>query len=202
MLERGRSMLQSAEPDFTQLLMSELEVDELRRAYQLLGVPYSASESSIKRAYRRITKRWHPDRYASGTPAQAEATQMMKLINEAYSQIASAPLRYYNEQTVARPGQTGSEAGRPRDAYVHNPYVNDPYVTDIEMRSRRLGSRLSACFRFLVGGVFGVYVLWVFYVSLRLAGHPVLAAVLIIGAFIGGGFAMLRYAKNVRWGRW
>jgi hypothetical protein len=54
----------------------------------------------------------------------------------------------------------------------------------------------------VAGGVFGVYVLWVFYVSLRLAGHPVLAVALVLGAFLGGGLVMARYGKNVGWGRW
>jgi DnaJ-class molecular chaperone len=177
--------------------MTEFEIDELRRAYQLLDVPYSTSERLIKRAYRRVTKRWHPDRYVSGTPAHAEATQMMKLINEAYSQIAKAPLRYYDEMTAAPKRQTSSEAHRSPD-----PYANNAYVAGIETQSERLGRRIGACFRFVAGGVFGVFVLWPFHISLQLADHPVLAVVLVTGAFLGGGFVMLRYGANVRWGRW
>lgn len=188
--------------------MTEFEIDELRRAYQLLDVPSSASERSIKQAYRRITKRWHPDRYTSGTPTYAEATQMMKIINEAYSQIANAPLRRYDEQTVgAPPTQNGSEAYRSAhpegdNSYGGNPHSDGPYVTDVEMGPGRLGRRFGACFRFLVGGVFGVYALWLFYVFVRLDGHPVIAVVLILGAFLCGGFAMLHYGQNLRWGRW
>jgi hypothetical protein len=177
--------------------MTEFEIDELRRAYRLLDVPYSASERSIKQAYRRVTKRWHPDRYASGTPAHAEATQMMKLTNEAYSQIANAPLRYYGERAAAPGRQAGSETYPSPD-----PYTANLHVTDIETRSKRLGRRIGVCFRFVTGGTFGVYVLWPFHVSLRLASHPVLAVVVVIGAFVGGGFAMVRYGENVRWGRW
>ena len=186
--------------------MTEFEIDELRRAYQILGVPSSASERSIKQAYRRITKRGHPDRYTSGTPTYAAATQMMKRINEAYSQIANAPLRYYDEQTAAAP-PTESADREADKSYVHNPYVgnpysNGPYVNDIEIGQGHLGRRFGACFRFLVGGVFGVYALWLFYVFVRLDGHPVIAVVLILGAFLCGGFAMLHYGQNLRWGRW
>jgi hypothetical protein len=184
------------------MLMTEFAIDELRRAYQLLDVPYSASERSIKQAYRRVAKRWHPDRYASGTLAQTEATQMMKRINEAYSHIASAPLRYYEEQAAAPRSYTGSELHRPPDPCTDTPCVNTPYVMDIQMRSRRVGLRISACFRFVAGGVFGVYALWTFYVPLRLAGHPALAVALVTGGFLGGGFVMVRYGENIRWGRW
>jgi hypothetical protein len=195
------------------MLRTEFEINELRRAYQLLDVPYSASERSIKQAYRRITKRWHPDRYTSGTPAHAEATQMMKLINEAYSQIANAPLHYYDEQSAAAPGrQNDSDARRSpdpdadksyvRNPYAGNPYSNGPYVTDVGVRPGRLARWFGACFRFLAGGVIGMYALWLVYVSLRVDGHPVLAVVLIIGAFLGGGVVMLHCGQNLRWGRW
>src|SRR5690348_13552951 len=65
--------------------IAECQVAELKRAYQTLGVPFSASALSIKQGYRRIAKRWHPDLYPTGTPAYDEATQMMKRINEAFS---------------------------------------------------------------------------------------------------------------------
>jgi curved DNA-binding protein CbpA len=126
--------------------MTEFEIDELRRAYHLLGVSSSASEGSIKRAYRRLTKRWHPDRYASGTPAHAEATQMMKLINQAYSRIANAPLRYYNEQTAAPLWQTGSETHRSPDPYAHNPYRNDLYVRTLKCGRNGLASASAHVF--------------------------------------------------------
>jgi hypothetical protein len=65
-------------------------------AYQLLGVPTSASAQTIKQAYRRMIKRWHPDLYATGTSAYVEATQMSRSINEAYALIQHAPLRYWD----------------------------------------------------------------------------------------------------------
>jgi curved DNA-binding protein CbpA len=61
------------------------DVTELKWAYELLGIPFSASAASIKKSYHRIAKRWHPDLYPSGAPSHIEATRMMKLINEAYS---------------------------------------------------------------------------------------------------------------------
>jgi curved DNA-binding protein CbpA len=68
---------------------------ELKHAYQVLNVPYSASAATIKQAYRQLIKRWHPDLYKNGSDEYAEATQMTKLINEAYAAIESAPLRFH-----------------------------------------------------------------------------------------------------------
>jgi DnaJ domain len=67
--------------------------EELKHAYQVLGVPTDASEPAIKRAHRELLMRWHPDHYTPGTPDHDEATKMASMINEAYEAIADAPLR-------------------------------------------------------------------------------------------------------------
>ena len=51
--------------------------------YRVLGVSPSASEDEIKKAYRTLAKKYHPD-VNNGSP---EAEARMKEVNEAYSQI-------------------------------------------------------------------------------------------------------------------
>lgn len=51
--------------------------------YRVLGVSQSASEDEIKKAYRNLAKKYHPD--VNNGSAEAEAR--MKEVNEAYSQI-------------------------------------------------------------------------------------------------------------------
>ena len=51
--------------------------------YRVLGVSQSASEDEIKKAYRTLAKKYHPD--VNNGSAEAEAR--MKEVNEAYSQI-------------------------------------------------------------------------------------------------------------------
>lgn len=51
--------------------------------YRVLGVPQGASEDEIKKAYRTLAKKYHPD-VNNGSP---EAEARMKEVNEAYSQI-------------------------------------------------------------------------------------------------------------------
>jgi curved DNA-binding protein CbpA len=100
-------------------------IAELKHAYQVLSVPLSAAPASIKQNYRRLVKRWHPDLYDSGTVEHAEATQMTKAINESYSFIENAPLRYFVDafhssyaaarQTVRPVTRPAPEPGSPND---------------------------------------------------------------------------------------
>lgn len=51
--------------------------------YKVLGVSPNASDEEIKAAYRRLAKKYHPDR----NPGNAEAAKMMQRVNEAYDRI-------------------------------------------------------------------------------------------------------------------
>ncbi len=51
--------------------------------YQVLGVSPNASDEEVKQAYRRLAKKYHPDR----NPGDAEAAKKMQAINAAYEQI-------------------------------------------------------------------------------------------------------------------
>ena len=54
--------------------------------YKIIGVSRDASDDEIKKAYRELAKKYHPDNYQD--PALAElAAEKMKQINEAYDTI-------------------------------------------------------------------------------------------------------------------
>jgi len=54
--------------------------------YGVLGVPRDASEEEIKKAYRAMARKYHPDSYVDNPLADLAAEKMKKL-NEAYDQI-------------------------------------------------------------------------------------------------------------------
>ena len=64
---------------------------QLGWAYQLLQIDESASDEEIKKAYRRMAMKYHPDKVASlGESVRQSATEKFKKVGEAYEQIKRA----------------------------------------------------------------------------------------------------------------
>lgn len=57
--------------------------------YQVLGVSPNASDEEVKRAYRELARKYHPDNYQNN-PLADLAEEKMKAINEAYDAINKA----------------------------------------------------------------------------------------------------------------
>lgn len=54
--------------------------------YEVLGVSPSASDDEIKKAYRELSRKYHPDSYANN-PLSDLAEEKFKEVQEAYDQI-------------------------------------------------------------------------------------------------------------------
>ena len=57
---------------------------EKRDYYEVLGLEKGASEQEIKRAFRKMAMKYHPDR----NPGDKEAEEHFKEVNEAYSVLS------------------------------------------------------------------------------------------------------------------
>ena len=58
----------------------------MRDPYQVLGVPSTATDEEVKKAYRDLARKYHPDNYHDN-PLADLAQERMKEINEAYEEI-------------------------------------------------------------------------------------------------------------------
>ena len=56
--------------------------------YKILGVPPTATDDEVKKAYRDLARKYHPDKYA-GTDLADLASEKMKEVNAAYEEIQS-----------------------------------------------------------------------------------------------------------------
>lgn len=61
--------------------------------YKVLGVSRDADERTIKRAYRQLTKEYHPDKSRSKGISKEEAEKKMASINEAYEVLSNPELK-------------------------------------------------------------------------------------------------------------
>lgn len=56
--------------------------------YEVLGVSENADEETIKKAYRELVKKYHPDKYVNN-PLADLASEKLKQINEAYDMLTN-----------------------------------------------------------------------------------------------------------------
>lgn len=64
--------------------------------YEVLGVARGASQDDVKSAYRKLAKKWHPDRHQGAEKAKAEAE--FKKVNEAYEVLGDPAKRKRYDQ--------------------------------------------------------------------------------------------------------
>ena len=68
----------------------------MRDPYSVLGVSQSATDEEIKKAYRELARKYHPDNYQNN-PLADLAEEKMKEINEAYDTITKQRAGGYSQ---------------------------------------------------------------------------------------------------------
>ena len=86
----------------------------MKDPYEVLGVPHGASEEEIKKAYRELARKYHPDNYTNN-PLADLAQEKMKEINEAYDALT----------------KNGAPSGNASSGYGGNAYSGDANYSEI-----------------------------------------------------------------------
>lgn len=77
--------------------------------YEVLGVKQGASQEEIKKAYRTLVKKYHPDNYTDH-PLADLAKEKMQEINNAYDQLSNPQANSrQNSQYTDASGQASSQ---------------------------------------------------------------------------------------------
>ena len=81
--------------------------------YQILNIERTADEKAIKKAYRKLAKKYHPD----SNPGNKEAEQKFKDVNEAYAILGDAEKRKLYDQYGTAAFQEGFDPNFASYAY-------------------------------------------------------------------------------------
>src|SRR5579862_7525107 len=83
--------------------------------YETLGVSKTASEDEIKKAYRGLARKFHPDR----NPGDKQAEARFKEIQDAYDVVGDKNKRAQYDQFGFAGPQRGGDGGGPGGATFH-----------------------------------------------------------------------------------
>ena len=81
-----------------------------RDYYEVLGVPKTAADEEIKKAYRKLARQYHPDR----NPGDKQAETHFKEIQDAYDVLSDKQKReQYDRFGFAGSGESGAHGCLP-----------------------------------------------------------------------------------------
>ncbi len=129
----------------------------MKNPYEVLGVPPTATDEEVKKAYRDLARKYHPDKYRDSDLADL-ASDKMKEVNAAYEEIQKMRAGGNNGQSQNRgdyrysgnPGATSS-SGNVQFAEVRR-LINDNEIAKAEQILRSMPPTMqNAEWFFLLG---------------------------------------------------
>jgi len=88
--------------------------------YKILGVDKKVTDDELKKAYRKLALKWHPDKNSQTEEKKQEAEKKFKDINEAYSVLSDAEKRKQYDLGVDPNDPTGGAGGFQQGGYESN----------------------------------------------------------------------------------
>ncbi len=121
---------------------------EFKDYYQILGVSKTATEAEIKKAYRALARKYHPDL----NPGDSEAEKKFKEINEAYEVLSDKDKREKYDRFGSDWGRAQASGG----GFNWSQYSTRPggYQTNVNVEDI-FGAGYSDFFETLFGGMGG-----------------------------------------------
>ena len=99
--------------------------------YHILGIQQNATESDIKKAWRELSFKYHPDKHVNASDSQKkENDKKIKELNEAYETLKDPSLRRQYDNRHANPFQQmfGDMFKQQQAQPFRNPYQQNPMM--------------------------------------------------------------------------
>ncbi len=127
--------------------------------YEILGVKPDASDEEVKRAYRELARKYHPDNYQDN-PLADLAEEKMKEVNEAYNAITrqrsggggGQPYSGYQGQSAGQQRSYSSASSSPIYARVRN-LINAGNLEEAERTLYEVSGNKNGEWYFLSGSI-------------------------------------------------
>ena len=107
-------------------------MQQVRNYYEILGVSRNAPADEIKKAYRTLARRYHPDR----NPGNKAAEEKFKDINEAYEILSDQTRRLQYDQSQNKKGVGNRNSANPFGNFVRNNRAGTKNATTDRSRMR------------------------------------------------------------------
>ena len=106
--------------------------------YKILGIIESSSEEEIKKAYRKLAKKYHPDR----NPNNKEAEEMFRKVSEAYEVLGDEKKRkdYDNKRKFRNKNQDEKKYSKT------NKTTNFSFAADFFKSSKNMKNMFESAF--------------------------------------------------------
>ena len=144
--------------------------------YKILGIDRSSSDDEVKKAYRDLARKYHPDK----NPGNKAAEDMFKIVQEAYSQIMDE----------RKNGDTGSSGNR-NDHYSGS-YGNSQKQTYYGSAENAAGYQAAASY--INNGYFREALMVIFNIKERDAMWYYLSA--LANAGLGNNYMAMQQART------
>ena len=122
---------------------------DFRDPYKVLGVSSTATDDEIKEAYRKLARKYHPDKYSDGDLKEL-AEEKMKEVNAAYEEIQQ--IRAGGSSGRSSSGSSGNQSGYNYANIRRNINSGNIGAAESELNSINQGDR-AAEWHYLMGCV-------------------------------------------------
>ena len=119
--------------------------------YKVLGIGSDATDAEVKKAYRALAKKYHPDNYVNN-PLADLAAEKMKQINEAYDEIQKQ--RAGGQSSSGAGGASGGRGAQSGEYVRVRELINAGRFSEAEvLLGRKAAAERTAEWHFLYGHI-------------------------------------------------